>query len=331
MNLARSFRTADAGESAALLDSLILDIAAPLVRKTVRRRFGSARNTTPEDLEDVCADSLSAIIVRLRRYREGAPEILDFESYAAAIASNTADRFFATRAPQRARLRNRIRYVLTTDARLFIREGEGGVWLCGFRGKRTAGAPPGMKYSATRLPEVICEILFAAAGPLDLTELTTLAAHAMGITDRTESIDDLAEVLPDPVPPFAHSAELKDWLRHLWVEVCQLPLLHRIVLLLNLGSAGSGSSMCALADLGVTTFRRLAENLEMTEAELAGIWHRAPLDDREIAGRLHLERQQVVNLRASARQQLTRRMTAIENASPGANIGVHPNTKGLSR
>jgi DNA-directed RNA polymerase specialized sigma24 family protein len=344
-DLARNFRTADAAESVALLDSLMVDVATPLVRQTVKRRFGSARNTTREDFEDVCADSLFAIVVRLRRYRDGAPEIAEFENYAAAIASNTADRFFAARAPQRARLRNRIRYVLTTDARFLIQESEGGIWLCGFRRAQPFSVPLSdpeievcrgklarAKLSTARLPELIREILSIASGPLELTDLTTFAAHAMGVTDRMESIDDHAELLRDPAVSFAHSAELKDWLRRLWAEVCRLPPLQRIALLLNLGSAGSngGANMCAIADLGIATFRALAASLEMAEAELAAIWNRVPLEDTEIAARLHLERQQVINLRSSARQRLSRRMTAIENTGPRSNTGAQPDTRGLS-
>ena len=345
-DLARKLRTADAIESASLLESLILDIAAPLVRRTVKRRFSSARNTRPEDLEDVCADAISAVIVCLRRHNEGGPEIDDFEHYAATVASNTADRFFAARAPQRARLRNRIRYVLTTNTRFTIRECDSGVWACAFRNKPQAAPLSGgdveacrhklaaAKLSTHKLPELIREILTAAAGPLELSDLTTFAAHAMGITDHTESVDDHTETLRDPAVPFAHSAERKDWLIRLWAEVCQLPLSQRIALLLNLGSAdsaGNGTTLCAIADLGVATFAALAEALEMTPLELAEIWNRVPLGDKEIALRLHLERQQIINLRASARQRLVRRMAAIDKAALHTNTGENPDTRGLSR
>lgn len=330
--LAQQFKTAEAAEAETLLESLILQTAVPLVRQTVRRRFGSARNTTPEDFEDVCADAVAAIVFRLRRYRAGATEILDFENYSAIVASNTADRFFAARAPQRARLRNRIRYVLTTDACFVIEESECGVWLCRLRDKATGSAP--RSAAARKLPELIREILSAASGPLELAELTTLAAHALGISDRTESVDDHAALLSDPAVTFAHSAELKDRLLWLWNELRQLPPSQRIALLLNLGSGGSGSSgaatLCVIADLGIATFGALAASLEMTEAELAAIWNRVPLPDNEIALRLRLERQQVINLRASARQRLTRRMTVIDNTESRTNTGEKPNTMGLS-
>jgi hypothetical protein len=346
-DLTRNLRTADESESAALLESLIVDIATPLVRQTVKRRFASARATTPQDLEDVCSDAICAIIVRLRRHREGGPEIVDFENYAASVASNTADRFFAARAPQRARLRNRIRYVLTTDARFTMRECDTGAWLCGLRGQPPSSVPlsgaeieacrrklAAAKLSTNKLPQSIREILSAASGPLDLGDLTTFAAHAMGISDRIESVEDHAELLHDPAVPFAHSAELRNWLMHLWAEVCQLPVLQRIALLLNLGSgagASGGTTMCAIADVGIATFGALAASLEMTVSDLAAVWNRVPLPDNEIAIRLQLERQQVINLRASARQRLGRRMTAIDKAGARANTEAQSGTIGLSR
>ena len=49
------------------------------------------------------------------------------------------------------------------------------------------------------------------------------------------------------------------------------------------------------------------ENLLRAE-ELAGMWNSLPLDDRGIAERLGITRQQVINLRKSARARLARRM-----------------------
>jgi hypothetical protein len=313
------------------LDALLVERAMPVVRQTVKRRFASARNISPEDVEDVCADALSAFLVRVRLHREGGAEILDFENYAAQVASHTADRFFAARSPQRARLRNRIRYVLTTDARFTLRESAAGVWLCGLPG----GIAFGPK-SALKLAEVVRQILSEApGGKLDLSELTTLAAQATGVTDRCETLEDHAEFLGDPTVRFAHSAELKDRLAWLWKEVCELPAMQRVALLLNLGSGRGGNAwatMCTLADLGVATFAAVAAGLEMTQAELAAIWNRVPLEDKEIAQRLRVERQQVINLRASARQRLTRRMAVIDRSSTspnaaGTNTEAYPGTR----
>ena len=46
----------------------------------------------------------------------------------------------------------------------------------------------------------------------------------------------------------------------------------------------------------------------MTLEEFGEIWNELPLDDKRIAALLGLTRQQVINLRKSARERLTRRM-----------------------
>jgi hypothetical protein len=52
----------------------------------------------------------------------------------------------------------------------------------------------------------------------------------------------------------------------------------------------------------------------MSMAELSEIWGRLPVDDHTIAERLGLTRQQVINLRKSARARLARRMASLNRA-----------------
>ena len=59
---------------------------------------------------------------------------------------------------------------------------------------------------------------------------------------------------------------------------------------------------------GVATIRQIAETLEITDSRFAEMWPRLPLDDAAIAGLLNLTRQQVINLRKSARERLARRL-----------------------
>jgi hypothetical protein len=72
-----------------------------------------------------------------------------------------------------------------------------------------------------------------------------------------------------------------------------------------------------VVDLGVASFREVAEALETTPEELAGLWNRLPLEDLEIATRLGLERQQVINLRCTARERLARRENLANKGSKG--------------
>ena len=72
-----------------------------------------------------------------------------------------------------------------------------------------------------------------------------------------------------------------------------------------------------MVDLGVATFREVAAALEIGPEELAELWNRLPLEDLEIAARLGLDRQQVINLRSTARQKLARRENAGDSAPRG--------------
>ena len=101
--------------------------------------------------------------------------------------------------------------------------------------------------------------------------------------------------------------ERREDLASLWNEIVLLPLPQRIALLLNLRGGGSGSAIALLVLLGVTTFDALAAALAMTGEELAAIWSALPMDDLTIAERLGVSRQQVINLRQSARKRLGRR------------------------
>jgi hypothetical protein len=63
---------------------------------------------------------------------------------------------------------------------------------------------------------------------------------------------------------------------------------------------------------GVASLRDIANVLEIEAQKLAEIWNDLPLDDLSIGALLRVSRQQVINLRKSARERLARR-TAGEN------------------
>ena len=102
-------------------------------------------------------------------------------------------------------------------------------------------------------------------------------------------------------------------LARLWAEVSELPPAQRTALLLNLRDDSGGSALAFLPPSGVASIREIAKILGMPVEELAGIWGRLPLSDLEIAGRLALSRQQVINLRHSARQRLVRRLRDLKD------------------
>ncbi len=286
------------------LDQLIAELSS-CIRQTVRRRLATARNITPEDEEDVVSEGITSLIARLRRARQSGAEIADLDAYAAGIASNAADRFFGKRAPQRSRLRMRIRYLMTTVARFRIEMSSAGVWACSLRGA-------GRLTSGGKLSRLLEELLEAAGGSMDLNELTTQAARHLGVNDRTEELG--TEAQSAQFPSVEGQVELRDWLNTLWREVVELPERQRIALLLQFGAA-ENCSMCSLVDLGIVRFAELATVLTLSKEELAELWNRVPLSDREISERLGVTRQQVINLRNAARERLLRRLAKIGEKS----------------
>ncbi len=103
----------------------------------------------------------------------------------------------------------------------------------------------------------------------------------------------------------------REYLRRLWDEVCQLPVRQRVALLLNLRDEQGRGVAVLLPLTGTASIRAIAEALEIPVAELADLWSTLPHDDARIADRLGVTRQQVINLRKSARDRLVRRLQRV--------------------
>ncbi|HKA01617.1 MAG TPA: hypothetical protein VKE70_34125 [Candidatus Solibacter sp.] len=305
----------EAEESLAIL---VVVHAQPIARRVITRRLHGA---PPDQLEDVCNDALASLISRLRALRRdtATPPISDFAAYAAGVTANAVNQHLAARYPERNRLRRRLRMVCVSDARLHIWETASGVWLCGRArqsGDERAAADAldrcKSELSRVRLPRELADlvrlVLKQAGAPVELNDLTNLCAAVTGAIDQPQDIDRLEETLADSASLVSYRTEMGGWVRQLWKEISDLPDRQRTALLLNLRSA-QGTAIELIEDLGVATFGQLAEVLGMSKEDLAKLWNRLPLDDNEIAARLGVERQQVINLRSAARQRLQRRMS----------------------
>jgi hypothetical protein len=114
--------------------------------------------------------------------------------------------------------------------------------------------------------------------------------------------------LPDPAPDAALAFERRTYLVRLWEEIRKLPPRQAAALLLNLRD-GQGRNAAALLPLtGIATLREMATAVGLSPESLAGLWNRLPLEDTGLAEILGVTRQQVINLRKSARERLARRM-----------------------
>ena len=103
--------------------------------------------------------------------------------------------------------------------------------------------------------------------------------------------------------------ERRSYLQRLWSEIVLLPPSQRAALLLNLRDLQEGV-IVLLPLTGVATIRQIAEAVAIPPEEFARLWNDLPLDDAAVAVRLGVTRQQVINLRKSARARLARRMRA---------------------
>ena len=322
-----------------ILEALLTDCAPPILNRVVRRRMGSLY--TPGDAADLSSEAMLELLSRLRALRDGnAAWDLPFDALAAGVAANTVYRFMARRFPERNRLRKRLRYVIETHDRFRLWVGPNGTAICALARKSLFGReqpPPDReealagaadldrcreRMAAKPIPDeplepLVLEILRTLGRPIDLSRLTGLVAEITGrrepswVTPSAYNDEEIPGLPPDPTPSVALRLELRQRLERLWPEVLLLSARHRNALLLSARSP-NGAALWLVVDLGVAAFREVAGALEMTPEELAQLWNRLPLEDREIATRLGVDRQQVINFRSTARERLARR----ENAPP---------------
>lgn len=101
-----------------------------------------------------------------------------------------------------------------------------------------------------------------------------------------------------------------------WREIDLLPSRQRIALLLGLRDEHGSAITSLLILLRIVTFDELAAAVELSSDDLAAIWDQLPLPDLAIAERLDLTRQQIINLRKSARERLARRLPFLRDGKP---------------
>src|SRR5262249_28794033 len=115
------------------------------------------------------------------------------------------------------------------------------------------------------------------------------------------------DTLVDSRATVAEQVERRIFLKYVWSEIGKLPLRQRVALLLNLTDADGHSVIGLLPAIGIASLREIADSLGMPEEQLASIWNQLPIDDLTIASYLGGTRQQVINLRKTARERLARK------------------------
>jgi RNA polymerase sigma factor (sigma-70 family) len=335
---------AEPDEGERRLSALIEEQALPLVRRIAAhklRAYGGEgrRGSAPEDVEEVTADAVLALVSKLQALRAdpAAHAIANFGHYAATVTFNTFAHYLRRRYPERSRLKNRLRHALGRDPRLGLWPAPEG-WACGLAAwrpqaasgaataklERVAAEPDrwlpwtGKRSAPPRDPVgLVGAVLDVVGGPVEFDRLVSAMATLSG-TGAPEPRRDAADVasLPDAAEPADLTLDRRRYTERLWREIGALPPRQRVALLLNLRDPQGRGLLWVLPLTGVASIRQIARTLEMPDAELAEMWGRLPVDDREIAARLGCPRQQVINLRASARKRLAHRLAERVPARP---------------
>jgi RNA polymerase sigma factor (sigma-70 family) len=274
--------------------------------------------------------------------------IRDFAAYVAAATYNACDRYVSRKYPQRRRLKSGLRYLLTHRPGFALWQAGTGAWVAGLHEWRAGAAhvdedfkgdgahvrlrqlcedarvfarraDAGQDLSDPRNAFALLNAVFDwTAAPVELDLLTGVVAEWWGVGDESVGIEveggahegeeargvQLADSRPQP----SVEAERRAYLGRLWREIIELPPRQRAALLLNLRDEQGRTCVDLWTLTGVATTQAVAAVLGMTVEEFAELWNELPLEDKRIAAHLGLTRQQVINLRKSARARLARRM-----------------------
>ncbi len=332
----QTLRTRSEEATESTLASLIETHIEPVIRSAIRfkLRLDSAGRADEEDLEQ---EALTQWLAELRKLGAGPDErsISDARGLAATITYRVCCAWLRRRSPRSHALRNRLRYLLTRQAGLALWPGAGQrekLLIAGFAAWRGQAIAPSEKlrqlpsdekflaragrllgnWQEAKLTDLLAAIFDYVGGPVAFDELFSVTAALLQIRDEpptsTEEQMEAGGAHFASDEDVAWKVEKRIFLERLWEEVRELPLAQRAALLFNLREADGRGCLALFPATGVATMRQIAEALEIPAERFAELWPQLPLDDATIAGLLNLTRQQVINLRKSARERLARRL-----------------------
>ncbi|MBI3650657.1 MAG: hypothetical protein HY231_06370 [Acidobacteria bacterium] len=336
----------DEARAQELLAQLIADHVEPLVKNIVGFKLRvyvthNASRAASRDAEDVCSEALLQFLTRLADLKNH-PEtvgIRNLRSYVAVVAYRACHLYLRRKYPQRYSLKNKLRYFLTHQTGFALWESAEAQWLAGFAHWQVE--QPDMALEATtnlhleewsdaartainkRLPqgsasgasllEVLTAIFHWTTAPVELDALVSAVATLWNLKDESlekehRDAEPWFEQLADTRTNLAREFDQRLYLQTLWSEIQQLTPRHVAALLLNLKDEQGNCAIDLFLITGVATFAELAVALDQAADWLAEIWNHLPMDDQSIAAAFGLQRQQVINLRKTARLRLARRM-----------------------
>lgn len=333
-------------EAERLLAQLLSEQVEPLVKNIVgyklRVYFKTNDNRTAnKDAEDVQGEAILQLLLRLAEIKNNPAEegIRNLRSYVAVTAYRACNLHLRRKYPQRYSLKNKLRYFLTHQKGFALWENNEEDFVAGFAVWQNQSQTPTPDASSNRrlnqlrddsqafvkemlpqsaaadasLLDLLTAIFKWTNAPVALDTLVNIVAELCNIKDETgerekNDAKSALENLQDTRISIAKDFDRRSYLEKLWSEIAQLSPRHAAALLLNLKDEQGGSAIDLFLLTGTATFEQIAAALNTSPEWLAQIWNQLPIDDESIAQHLSLTRQQIINLRKTARLRLARRM-----------------------
>lgn len=303
----------EAGRLAAI-ERIVVDVATPTIRRAIARHA-----MQPADADDIASAVTLRLVKRLHACIDSEEHAIErLPDYIATQTFNAVHDVLRRRFPESVRLKNRVRYVLTRDARLAMWMSPAGpaAGLARHRGSEPdAGELAVAASTATRAmlqherPAVaVYALLSRIDAAVTVDALANKLAELWNVESHPSEEDSPLSIADDRPSPH-DIVESRQTLEILWSEIRELRAPQRAALLLNLRDAEGAGGLALLLMANVATFEDVAEAIGVSRARLAELWSQLPLDDLTIGEMLQLKRQQVINLRQAARDRLSRRMS----------------------
>lgn len=298
------------------IERLIVSEVRPVMNAVLARYSRSRTLLDPADADDLAASIDLRMLETLRAVHDRRHDVIqDLRKYSATLTYNAISGLLRSRYPERARLKNRVRYALTHDARLAM-------WIADNGPAGGIRAWDGASYAMDEVPaeitvhhaapgeshaEALLEIFTGVRQPVLVDALVDFLQRAWDVPGAVAQ-QPLSAEIPSQVPDAGERAQELDFARVLWREIRELRPLQRKALLLNLRYEGDLDILAVLILSRIATLAEIAAALEMAESELIALWKELPLEDARIAKIIGGSRQQVINLRKAARERLARRL-----------------------
>jgi len=313
------------------LERILTGDVQPRIRAVVHAYVRADWPIDAHDVDDIVGQVTLRVLRKLRAATVLEEEsVQNVEAYVTTLTKNTVRDVMRRRSPERTRTKSRLRYLFEHDSRLALWSAEG-VTLCGLaswknredhliqgavsraRGAGDQGSSALFENHATNAGAVLwSESALSAEG---MIAALTVLGKPVRLADLVSALVAGEESREVPRIDTAYEMEretfeARQYLQILWREIRELPPKQRAALLLNLREPGSGNAVTLFVAMGIATLDEIAEAVELSHEGLSAIWDELPFDDLRIAAHLGLRRQQVINLRKSARERLARRMAA---------------------